>query len=98
MKNYRQVGRVVLSFAVYVCKSKLNSSQQRNFPSAARAACLFWSRHFALYLRLGESEVSVCGPAGNPQASVVFAFLPHTHTQARSQFGTPPVCECGTLL
>lgn len=45
---------------------------------SARAACLFWARHFVLCLRLGESEVSVCGPGGNPQASVVFASLPDT--------------------
>lgn len=45
---------------------------------AARAACLFWVRHFVLCLRLVESEVSVCGPGGNPQASVVFASLPDT--------------------
>lgn len=54
---------------------------------SARAACLFWVRHFVLCLHLGESEVSVCGPGGNPQASVVFASLPDTvlvlkHTRA----------------
>lgn len=54
---------------------------------SARVACLFWARHLVLCLHLGESEVSVCGPGGNPQASVVFASLPdtvlvltHTHT------------------
>lgn len=52
---------------------------------SARAPCLFWARHLVLCLHLGESEVNVCGPGGNPQASVVFASLPdtvlvHTHT------------------
>lgn len=68
---------------------------------SARVACLFWARHLVLCLHLGESEVSVCGPGGNPQASVVFASLPdtvlvltHTHTHS----GKPPVCHAVTLL
>lgn len=68
---------------------------------SARAACLFWARHLVLCLRLGESEVSVCGPGGNPQASVVFASLPVlvlTQTLTDTHSGRPPVSDCVTLL
>lgn len=52
---------------------------------------------------MGESEVSVCGPGGNPQASVVFVSLPDTvlvlkHTPADTHSGRPPVSHCVTLL
>lgn len=35
----------------------------------ARAACLFWARHFVLCVGLGEIEVSDCRPGENPQTS-----------------------------
>lgn len=51
------------------------SRHRRKIPEHVRPVC-FGARHFVLCLRLGEREVSVCGPGGNPQASVVFASLP----------------------
>lgn len=69
-----------------------------------RRVC-FGARHFVLYLRLGESEVSVCSPGGTPQASVVFASLPdavlvYTHTLTDTHSGSLSLCdlagwECG---